>query len=153
MLLATGRPCPAIYKRKWVAAVTLSVRAHAAACLGNNTSGQTRTVQAFSPVSFVRLMQNKLAAATQTASRPPSMALPAVDGSRNPNTTAKTRAALLRHRGQVTYRPTSKLAGHLTNFFFFLAPGSIQDSTLYVSLRSLLVSSNLGSLLICPSQP
>lgn len=71
MLLATGRPRPAIYKQKWVATVTLSVRAHAAACLGNNTSGQTRTMQAFSPVSFVRLTQNKLAAAIQMASRSP----------------------------------------------------------------------------------
>lgn len=53
---------------------------------------------------------------------PLSMALPAVDISRNPHTAAKTRAALLTQRSQATRRPRSKLADYLTNFFFF--PGS-----------------------------
>lgn len=57
------------------------------------------------------------------------------------------------HRGQVTYRLSAKLAYYFPNFFFFLAPESIQDPTLYLSLMSHLVSSNLGSFLICPSRP
>lgn len=52
---------------------------------------------------------------------PLSMALPAVDISHNPNTAAKTRAALLTQCSQATRRPRSKLADYLTNCFF---PGS-----------------------------
>lgn len=98
MLLATGRPSPAIYKRKWVAAVCTpvnpSVRAHAAVCLGNNTSCKMRTMQAFNPVFFVRSFWTyaKQTCNSNTDSFPfsLSMALPAMNVSHNPNTTTKT---------------------------------------------------------------
>lgn len=63
-----------LFINRRIAAVTLSVCAHVVACLGNNTSGKTRTRQAFDPVSFVGdlcgLRQNKLPA-IQAASGPP----------------------------------------------------------------------------------
>ena len=98
MLLATGRPSPAIYKRKWLAAVctpvTLSVCAHVAACPGNNTSCKMRTMQAFNPVLSVRSFWTyaKQTCNSNTDSFPFSLftALPAMDVSHNPNTTTKT---------------------------------------------------------------
>ena len=98
MLLATGRPSPAIYERKWVAAVrapvTLGVRAHVAACLGNATSCKVRTMPAFNPALFVRSFWTyaKQTCNSNTDSFPFSLStpLPAMDVSHNPNTATKT---------------------------------------------------------------